>query len=104
MKGAARVQRKNIKQMLREGRFVYGMVANLTDPAVIEIAGLAGYDFVRLDSEHTPFSLQEIRACVRAADCVGIPLIVRVTELDTVTGLLDFGVGGFMIPHVRSGR
>lgn len=95
---------KNIKQMLKQGEFVYGMVVNLNDPAVIEIAGLTGYDFVRLDCEHTPFSLKEIRECIRAADCVGIPLIVRLTELDTVTGLLDFGVGGFMIPHVRSSK
>lgn len=94
--------RKNIKKMMAEGKRVFGMVANLADPAVIEIAGIEGYDFVRLDCEHTPFSIQEIKACIRAADAVGIPLIVRLTELDAVTGLLDFGVGGFMIPHVRS--
>lgn len=94
--------RKNIKKMMAEGKRVFGMVANMTDPAVIEIAGICGYDYVRLDCEHTPFSILEIRNCIRAADAVGIPLIVRITELDAITGLLDFGVGGFMIPHVRS--
>ncbi len=89
---------------MAEGKRVFGMVANMTDPAVIEIAGMCGYDFVRLDCEHTPFSILEIRNCIRAADAVGIPLIVRITELDAITGLLDFGVGGFMIPHVRSGE
>ena len=96
------MERKNIKKMMKEGQHVFGMVANMTDPAVIEIAGICGYDFVRLDCEHTPFSICEIRNCVRAADAVGIPLIVRITELDAITGLLDFGVGGFMIPHVRT--
>ena len=94
--------RKNIKKMLADGKMVYGFVANLTDPAVVEIAGMAGYDFVRLDCEHTPMDTAEIRSFIRAADAVGIPLIVRLTNLDAVTGLLDFGVGGFMIPHVRS--
>ena len=95
-------QRKNIKQMLDKGRYIYGMVINLTDPAVAEIAGLAGYDFVRLDCEHTPFDHAEIRSFIRAADSVGIPVIVRLPELGAITGLLDFGAAGFMIPHVRS--
>lgn len=98
------MERKNIKRMLAEGKTVCGFVANLTDPAVVEIAGIAGYDFVRLDCEHTPMSTAEIRAFIRAADTVGIPLIVRLTDPAAVTGLLDFGAGGFMIPHVRSAK
>lgn len=96
------MERKNIKKMLADGKMVYGFVANLTDPAVVEIAGIAGYDFVRLDCEHTPMGTAEIRAFIRAADTAGIPLIVRLTNREAMTGLLDFGVGGFMIPHVRS--
>ncbi len=96
------MKRRNIKKMLADGQFLFGFVANMIDPSVVEIAGLAGYDFVRLDCEHTPFSIQEMRNFIRAADAVGIPLIIRLTELDAITGLLDFGVGGFMIPHVRT--
>ena len=98
------MKRRNLKSMLAQGQYVFGMVINLNDPSVAEIAGLSGYDFVRLDCEHTSMSTHEIREFIRAADCVGIPVIVRLTDIDDVTGLLDFGVGGFMLPHVRSAQ
>lgn len=98
------MQRKNLKRMINEKQLAFGFIMNLSDPTVAEIAGLTGYDFIRIDCEHVAYNLETVKQLVRAADGVGLSVIVRVAEPETISALLDFGVAGFMIPHVRSAR
>ena len=98
------MDRKNIKKMIQNGEMVTGMCCQLLDPAVAEIAGLAGFDFIRIEGEHMNFDWDTVRNFVIAADGVGIPVIARVNRLDDITGLNDLGIAGYQIPHVRSGE
>jgi len=96
------VKRKNIKELVGQGKLVLGVTVTLPSPNVAEMAALAGYDFIRVDAEHHMFDLDMIGNFVRAADSVGMPVIVRLVGLGAITSLLDFGVAGIMIPRVSS--
>ena len=78
------------------GTFVFS-----NDPAMTEIAALAGFDFVIVDREHTAMSWREIIGHVRAADAGGISVLVRTRgpDGDEVTHALDLGAEGVVIPH-----
>jgi 4-hydroxy-2-oxoheptanedioate aldolase len=96
------MERKNIKEIIVKDEIALGLVVNIPNPAIAELAGLAGFDFLRLDGGHFIFTPDVIADFVRAADSVGLPVIVRTTDIHAATILLDFGVAGIMVPHVRS--
>jgi 4-hydroxy-2-oxoheptanedioate aldolase len=88
---------KPVKPRLR-----IGTIVGIPSPAVVEIAGRAGCDFVILDMEHSPASVRDIEELVRAADAVGITSLVRVPipTPSLLLRLIDTGVGGVCIPHL----
>jgi 4-hydroxy-2-oxoheptanedioate aldolase len=67
-----------------------------------ELAAIAGCDFIRVDMEHNLFTVEQVQHIVRAADGCGIATCIRLDEYSMITPMLDFGVEGFMFPHVRS--
>lgn len=79
-----------------------GTWTSLSDPAVAEIAGDAGFDFVVVDTEHTPLGLETVANCVRAVDASNCHSIVRVPWNDTVRikRILDVGPDGLFVPMV----
>lgn len=91
------------RKKLREG-FVLGPFCKSSDPAFLEAAGYAGFDFVIIDLERGPNTIQAAQNMVRAA-CIGGALpIVRVKEdAPSVIGeALDIGAGGIQVPQVRT--
>lgn len=78
-----------------------GTWASLPAPAIVELVGDAGFDFVVIEGEHAAFGRSQIEDLVRAADAAGISSIVRVPmEGNWISTALDAGTGGIMIPHV----
>jgi 4-hydroxy-2-oxoheptanedioate aldolase len=84
------------------GDCVVGTFSKTSDPAFIEIIGYGGFDFVIIDLEHGPVSVQSAQDLVRAAQVVNLFPIVRVKEFDlSVIGeALDIGAGGVQVPQV----
>lgn len=73
-----------------------------TDPAMVESAGYAGYDFVLLDMEHGTTTMQQLPNLIRAANVAGVCPVVRVprgTDI-WIDQALDVGAGGVMIPQI----
>ncbi|PXY23412.1 hypothetical protein BAY59_27440 [Prauserella coralliicola] len=94
------------KALLREGKRALGTWGMLADPTAIELAGIAGLDFVQVDMEHTARDLPTIEHMARAADVVGITLLVRVPENNpkTILRVLETGVQGIVVPQLESGE
>ncbi len=69
-----------------------------------EILGLAGLDFLVVDAEHAPFGAGDIDLIALAARSAGVPLLVRVPQIDPgfINTCLDLGAEGIMVPHIRS--
>ena len=94
-----------MRESLRSGEAVVGTWVSLADPAVAELLA-PDFEFVVLDTEHTPNTLETVANCARAVDAApGDPLpIARVAWNDPVRikRILDLGVGGVMVPMVET--
>lgn len=94
----------SLRSRLHAGEFVLGTFVELPSPAVVEILGLAGFDFAIIDREHGSIDLEAAENLVRAAQCVGVAPIVRVAENHPVLVRqpLDMGAAGVQVPQVGS--
>jgi len=98
------MNKNNLKEALQNGKTVFGPFLKITDPAVVEIMGFAGFDFVIIDQEHGPISLQSAQNMLRAAEPAGITPVIRVTDNEETLILraLDIGAQGIEIPQINS--
>ena len=94
--------RRNIKKMVEQGITPVGLGVAIPTPVTAELAAAAGFDYVWLDLEHNIFNPETVANIVRAADSAGMASMARIAQMDLVLPLLDFGMVGFTIPHVRS--
>ncbi len=92
-----------IKEKLKNRVPLFGTHVNLTDPAVTEIMGSLGYDFLFIDMEHTVLSPEHIYNHLLAAKSVGTPAFVRVPvdDLTNTKKILEMGPDGIIFPMVK---
>ena len=97
------MKKNNLKESLKEGKNVYGPFMKCTDPAAVEIMGFAGFDFVIIDAEHGPISMQSAQNMIRAAEAANITPVIRVANNDEALILraLDIGAQGIEIPQIN---
>lgn len=92
-----------LRQSLRAGNIVLGtMVAEIRQPAIMQLLAIAGFNFTIIDNEHGPFNIETIADLSRAGRAYGITPIVRVPELayPYLAQSLDVGAQGIMLPRV----
>jgi len=99
-----KLNKNYLKKALQDGKNVFGPFLKFTDPAVVEIMGFAGFDFVIIDAEHGPISMQSAQNMIRAAETANITPIIRVANNDEALILraLDIGAQGIEIPQINS--
>ena len=93
------------REKLRSGRLCLGSGITFCDPAVTEaIAG--SVDFLWIDLEHNPASLETMLAHLIAANAAGTPSLVRVPSSDVawVKRVLDCGAEGVILPRAYSAQ
>lgn len=92
------------KKKLTEGSAVFGPFMKASDPAMVEIAGHAGFDFVILDMEHAPFTYKNLEDLVRAAELSGTLPIIRAQSSNEIfiSKALDLGAKAVQVPHVTN--
>lgn len=92
-----------LRQALCAGNTVLGtMVAEIRQPAIMQLLAIAGFNFTIIDNEHGPFNIETIADLSRAGRAYGITPIVRVPELSYtyLAQSLDVGAQGIMLPRV----
>jgi 2-dehydro-3-deoxyglucarate aldolase/4-hydroxy-2-oxoheptanedioate aldolase len=94
---------KRFVEKLRRQEPALGTVISFADPTVTELLA-EDLDFVWIDMEHSPQTLQTVQAHVMAAGAVGATSLVRVPWNDHVLikPVLDCGADGIVVPMVRS--
>ena len=93
----------NFIDKMRNGRICLGTVVSFTDPTVTEaLCNLL--DFVWIDAEHNPFSLETIQGHVMATKGTNTTPLVRVPWNDPVLikQVLDLGAAGVIVPMIRT--
>jgi len=96
------MRQNRTKAKLSTGEAVFGVIATTADPELVEIVGLAGFDFYLLDAEHGSVGVQEAAQVARACECVDITPVARVVQPELITQFLDAGIMGIMAPDINS--
>jgi 4-hydroxy-2-oxoheptanedioate aldolase len=94
----------NLKKRLKNGDVLHGMFMMIPSPAVVEMAGYAGFDYVILDTEHGASGTEMLEHQVRAAEASNIPSIVRTVSpmAGEILRALETGATGILVPHVTT--
>lgn len=94
----------NFKTKLAEGQSVIGPFMKTGDPAFVEAAGYVGFDFVILDNEHGPVTMESMQNNVRAAILAGTLPVIRVQDSSesSIGKALDIGALGIQVPQVQN--
>ena len=98
------MRRSRTLAKLRAGEVVTCTKLNTSDPRVVEIAAMSGFDCLWVCMEHGPNTLHDIENQIRAAKMYDVDTVVRVPRgsySDTLRPL-EMDAAGIMIPHVIS--
>src|SRR4051812_10843440 len=97
------VRPNRLRRSLQRRVPTFGPNLQIPSPDLIEIIGLAGYDFVMLDGEHGA-AFSQLPELLRACDVAGLTSIVRVPSHDRSVLLppLELGAGGLQVPFVNT--
>ncbi len=95
-----------VVEKLKKGQVAYGCGLSFPSPTLIELMGRAGFDFVSFDSEHGPFTPQDLDDLCRFADMAGLTPMARVPNIEssTILRFLDRGIMGITGPHIINGE
>jgi 4-hydroxy-2-oxoheptanedioate aldolase len=94
------------KAALRDGKTVIGCWLSLGDMISTEIAGTAGFDWLLIDGEHTPYDITRIRQQLTALAASDSHAAVRVPASETwiIKQVLDAGAQTILVPMVESAQ
>jgi 4-hydroxy-2-oxoheptanedioate aldolase len=92
----------NLKAKLKTKQRLLGTFVQIPSPAIVELAGYAGFDFVIIDFEHGPLGIETATNMVRAADASNTSPVIRVAKNDPflIGQALDIGAEGVMVPQI----
>lgn len=92
-----------LRKLLAEPGPVYSAILTIPDPGVAAILGWSGFDYVVIDAEHAPFTLESMRSCVDALAASPAASVIRVVANDPahLKQALDVGADGVQVPSVR---
>lgn len=93
-----------LKEALKRGEGKLGTFVKLSNATAVEALGQAGLDFAILDTEHAPSDQLALEHVIRAADCAGLPTIVRVSDTSesNILKALDLGASGVQLPGLKT--
>ena len=95
---------RSIKKRVLGGETLFGCFILVPSPAVVEMVGYAGFDYVILDREHGGAGMEAVEHQLRAAEASGTGTLVRIPSAEPweILWALDAGAEGILVPHVRT--
>jgi 2-keto-3-deoxy-L-rhamnonate aldolase RhmA len=93
----------SFKSNLTGHQLLVGTIITLPSPAIAEIYGLSGFDWLFVDLEHSAMSITDAQAILQAA-APQTPCVIRVPSIEDVwfKKTLDIGAAGIIVPNVRT--
>jgi 4-hydroxy-2-oxoheptanedioate aldolase len=95
---------RGVKERLAAGKVVLAAQIGLSDPAVAEILGDAGFDVLVIDAEHGPHSPERVQAMLQAGMAGNAVVLARPLRLDPelIRLYLDLGSPGVLCPFIET--
>lgn len=96
--------KNKLKENLQKGRVQIGAFVTAPCPEVVEVLGVAGFDFVILDTEHTASGIETVVHMMRSAEAYGMTPVVRVYDDNPkiISRYQDIGAYGVQVPMVHT--
>src|SRR3954465_6706642 len=96
--------RNSFKHALKAGSARVGLGASLSSNYSVEVIAGAGFDWLLLDSEHSPNDLESLLTQLQAAAPYPTTSIVRVpwNDMVTIKRVLDIGAQALLVPYVST--
>jgi len=96
--------RNLMKEKLVSGQMVLGAQLRFGSPAIAELFGHAGFDYVVFDSEHAPQTPIGVQQQMQGLAATPATPIVRMpkNDPDLMRPYLDMGAGGVLVPFVNT--
>ena len=94
-----------LRVTLREGGMAIGLAACVLRTAeIVVVTRSCGFDWLLIDTEHSPIALADVAGLSIAARAAGLPALVRVSGPDApdLARVLDCGAEGIVVPHVET--
>ena len=93
-----------LKKALRQKKFQLGVWSGLCSPIAAEVLSGTPFDWMTIDMEHSPNTLDTVLHQLQATQGNTMPIIVRPPWNDFVIikQLLDIGAQSFIIPYVQT--
>ena len=93
-----------LKQKLQNKEISIGSWLTIPHQAVIEIMSTAGFDWLTIDMEHSPISIETIMNLIGHIQGNGMQALVRVSKNEEVAikRVLDAGADGVIVPMIRN--
>ena len=92
------------KRALRAGQRQIGLWSSLSSNYSVEVIAGAGFDWILLDTEHSPNDLENLLTQLQAAAPYPSHSVVRVpwNDMVTIKRILDIGAQSLLIPYVST--
>ncbi|WP_354567924.1 aldolase/citrate lyase family protein [Glaciihabitans sp. UYNi722] len=92
----------SLRARAESGERLLGVLLRIPAEELVEMAAVAGFDFVLVDCEHGPADIVALRQHIAVAAIHGVPVVVRVGANDPgmILRALDQGAEGILAPHV----
>jgi 4-hydroxy-2-oxoheptanedioate aldolase len=96
--------RNAFKHAIAKGELQIGLWSSLCSPIAAEIVSHSGFDWLLIDTEHSPNELPDVLAQLQAAQGGGCSLLVRPAWNDMVLikRALDIGAQTLLLPFVQN--
>lgn len=94
----------SLRDKANSGQALGTFLIEIPAPGIVTGLGLAGFDFVVLDMEHSPTGFSQLESLITAGHASGLTTLVRTwgPEPGLVGKVLDMGAHGVMASHVDS--
>ena len=94
----------SLKSKLINHEAVFGILNLIPSPVICEMLAYAGFGFAIKGTEYLLISDETLAHRIRAADCAGLPLLVRVPDDNQarIGKILDAGAAGIVGSRVSS--
>jgi len=91
-----------IQEKMDKNEYVIGPFVKINSSEIVEILGLAGFDYIIIDCEHGPLDMLSAQDMIRAAKLVGMSPVIRISDNDPamISRALDIGADAVQIPQI----
>jgi 4-hydroxy-2-oxoheptanedioate aldolase len=93
-----------MKEKIARGEAALGCSVMFPSPQIVEMLGLAGFDWVLIDCEHGSIGPADVELMAMACDAVGITPVARprTNAASDIQSVMDRGVMGVQVPHINT--